>query len=125
VKDVPSEGPRLKDQGAKSILSFRGSALPFDDKAGRDLKHFRIGFRAREINHMNRLRAFPWILASDGQIHLKVGGIPELSRANQRLAVPQHASVNGKGLASADHVKTIDNVGPQALAGKVAFPVVE
>ena len=73
---------------------------------------------------MNNLRAFPGILASDRQIYFEVRRIPELSRGNQRPAVPNYAGVDGKRFPCTDDVKIVENVGAQALASKEARTVV-
>ena len=73
---------------------------------------------------MDNLRAFSGILASDRQIYFEVGGIPELSRGNQRPAVPNYAGVDGKRFPCTDDVKIVENVGAQALASKEARTVV-
>jgi hypothetical protein len=118
---MATEWPR-----AESIVSFRRFAPEIlDDKAGGDLERCRLGFSPREINELKNLHTFPWVLASNGQIHLEVGGIPEFSRGQQRLGVSHRASANGKRRTRADNVKIIDNAGPQALAGKVAGALIE
>lgn len=111
-------------QKTESVSGFGRGAVVLHRKIGGNLEQCRIRFRAREIDQLNNLRAFPGILASDRQIYFEVRRIPELSRGNQRPAVPNYAGVDGKRFACADDVKIVENAGAQALASKEARTVV-
>ena len=54
---------------AESLFDLRGFAA-VDHVARRYLEHCRIGFRAGDLLHPNRLRAIPRVLARDRQIYL-------------------------------------------------------
>ncbi len=69
------------------ISAFGLGAVVLNCEIGGDLEHRRVRFRAVQIDQFDDLCAFPGILAGNGQIYLKVGGIPELVSDGERMVV--------------------------------------